>query len=147
MNELRGLWHGKRTDNGEWVEGVPCGKYMICGFNTLRGDDEVTMSEYPEFDYVEIDPSTLGECVGFRDKNRIPMFEGDVVTYKSTTGKTWTGQIFYSVNKSRFVLEVDGGQMFEIARKYANCYEVIGNIYDNPELLKVDFEKYRKDKP
>lgn len=124
MNELRGLWHGKSEIGGQWIVGYL--RKAIYTSDDVRYSITNTMGAH-----FIVDPSTLGECVGFRDKNRIPMFEGDVVTYKSTSGKTWTGQIFYSVNKSRFVLEVDGGQMFEIARKYANCYEVIGNIHDN----------------
>ena len=117
MNKLHGLWRGKRTDTREWVE------FDIAEAASKKGEIgfKVTLE-------------TLGQCVGFVDKNRKPIFEGDIVTYKSVSGKTWTGQVIYSVNKSRFVMEVSGGQqMFEIARKYANCYEIIGNVHDNKD--------------
>jgi len=117
---LHSLWRGKRTDTLEWAE------LNIAEIAAKNGEVGFKVN----FD-------TLGQCVGFLDKNRKPIFENDLVTYKSTSGRTWTGKVVYSVNKSRFTLEIsDSGQMFEIARKYANCYEVIGNIHDNPELLK-----------
>lgn len=114
MNKLHRLWRGKRTDTLEWAEldiAEVADKKGEIGFKVIF--------------------ETLGQCVGFVDKNRKPIFEGDIVTYKSVSGKKCTGQVFYSVNKSRFVMKTDDGQIFEIARKYANCYEVIGNIHDN----------------
>lgn len=117
MKKLHRLWRGKRTDTLEWAE------FDIAETAARKGEIgfKVTLE-------------TLGQCVGFVDKNRKPIFEDDIVTYKSTSGKKWIGQVFYSVNKSRFVMKVGSGQTFEIARKYANCYEVIGNIHDNPVL-------------
>lgn len=132
MNNNRGLWRGKRIDTGEWIDGHlirPEFNQSAAYIGYLFATDD------HDIDVAQVDPSTLGECVGFRDKNRILMFEGDVITYKSITGKTWVAKIIYSVNKCRFVQETSSGQTFEIARKYANCYEVIGNIHDNPELI------------
>ena len=142
MNENRGLWRGKTTPkrNGEafdsvWVEGDLIHSVDLCYIHPITNSVKV-QEELGRFIVMhEVAPSTLGKCVGFRDKNRILMFEGDVITYKSITGKMWVAKIIYSVNKCRFVQETSSGQTFEIARKYANCYEVIGNIHDNPGLI------------
>lgn len=83
----------------------------------------------------EVDPETLGECTGVKDKNRKLIFEGDIVNVGIYTGnlKSENGVITYD-NK---------GAVFFV--KYSTCenyfddedeIEVIGNIYDNPEMLK-----------
>lgn len=137
MNELRGLWRGKRIDNGEWVEGVPCDKYIICGFDIVRGDDWVPMSDYPDFDYVEIDPSTLGEYTRLTDKNGTLIFEGYIIEYNPTYG----GKTISFVKWDEFCWNLDKfyessfdepGFAFSEGQQYMT---VIGNIHDNPDLL------------
>ncbi len=139
--ERENLFRGKRADNGEWIEGVPYDEYMICGMNLLRADDEIPISEYPEFDYVRIIPETIGQHTGLRDKNKVRIFEGDIIKTKKY-GKdvgdcnvndydifvvTYEPCMFRLINRTRsFCLDDDG---------YSKL-EVIGNIHDNPELLK-----------
>lgn len=133
MNEHRGLWCGKRLDNGEWVEG-----YLSKSRNAKEKpaflkyciDHEETglMMSYI------VAPETLGECTGLRDKNKKLIFEGHIVKYSSRY-KQCVGEILFSGNQCRFIMRLGSGQVFEVARKYANCYEIIGNIHDNPELL------------
>lgn len=127
MNKLHGLWRGKRTDTLEWAE------FDIAEVAAQKGEIGFKVSL-----------ETLGQCVGFTDKNRKPIFEDDIVLYKGISGKTCKGKISYSGNKSRFIMELDSGQVFEVARKYANCYEVVGNVHDNPELIRSK-EKSRAD--
>ncbi len=59
MNNLRGLWRGKRVDNGEWVKG-----YLIKMWGKYHLQDQEN-----ENLVVEVDPETLGECTGLTDKN------------------------------------------------------------------------------
>lgn len=110
MNKLHRLWRGKRTDTLEWAE-------------------------FDVEEAVKVSLETLGQCVGFVDKNRKPIFEDDIVIYCGMSGKTCKGKIAFSGNKSRFIMELGNGQVFAVERKYANCYEVIGNIHDDPGLM------------
>ncbi|MBD5112660.1 MAG: hypothetical protein HDT42_09065 [Ruminococcaceae bacterium] len=130
MNETRGLWRGKVTDevpyehNGEWVQGdLICSKYPDGSI-----DCSVCAREVGELKGYLVDPSTLGECTGLRDKNGKLIFEGDVVKHKADVF-----EIKYSDEQARFLAVLANGVFNPVAIK--NC-EIIGNIHDNPELLK-----------
>ena len=127
MREI--LFRGKRVDNGEWVEGNlfipdrPETPTQICiGTNIIR----ITYDVIPE---------TVGQYTGLTDKNGKKIFEGDIVKNEYEKGK-------YQYFK---VLYCNRLYMWQVANKYemlANLYnligkiEIIGNIHDNPELLK-----------
>lgn len=130
MNEHRGLWHAKRLDTGEWVEGYyvcisGCHHYIYTG-KFVCGANE--MIHHPEM--LSVDPSTLGECTGLTDKNGKLIFEGDIVeSYKFGAEK------FVNVITLRNGCFWYGNWNFvEFLSKFCD-YEVIGNIHDNPEPL------------
>ena len=106
--------------NGTWVYGYLCDRNYI-NSPGLNGE-------------LRVDPSTVGQYTGMKDKNGERIFEGDVIK------RLWLGaEIIYCVrydgedahfigkamNKSGFTTFDNDGEMFE----------VIGNIHDNPELL------------
>lgn len=135
MREI--LFRGKRIDNGEWVEG-----------NFIK-DEKPDMREYyiqtiPTFEETfgvlyELNADSIGQFTGLVDKNGMKIFEGDIVKL-SVLGKRnhKRYEVFYDVETGqRLMKNGDGINDCEnltgvFAR--ADC-EVIGNIYDNPELL------------
>ena len=120
------LFRGKRVDNDEWTEG-----YLFKSWNRtfllwgMTGD-------VPNM--VEVKPETVGQFTGLPDKNGNKIFEGDIVKFSHPAfDKSRIGVISYETNETGFVLRHKGDYSW-IA--YANeFYEVIGNIYDNKELL------------
>lgn len=126
MREI--LFRGKRTDNGEWVYG-----------NLVRGCDE-KYAYIVEFgnnelcrNYVNVDPDTVGQYTGLKDKNGTKIFEGDIGRRRDDIFL-----IDWSEEKSAFVM-IFHDYICEILylEELWDDAEVIGNIHDNPELLEV----------
>ena len=146
MNDMRGLWHGKRVNNGEWVKGYYMRivretsiKKIIrhCIFTGVEFWDN--LSGETALESYEVDPSTLGECVGFPDKNGMPIFDGDIVRhycYKGEPTRFEVGVIFWEEKHARFKRTSNDGDTYFIVYDEACPYEVIGNIHNNSELLK-----------
>lgn len=133
MREYMGIFRGKRKDNGEWVEG------------NLFIPDKVTRLDVPTEILVgtnvvrisyEVDPDTVGECTGLRDKNGKLIFEGDIVH----SDDYFTAVVEWDSNHARYVLaiihEAEIDDHVNLTRGKAGKLTVIGNIHDNPELLK-----------
>lgn len=140
MDNTRGIWRGKCVDNGEWVKGgLVCDKYFDGSMGYFIFERNFNNSRS-----CTIDPSTLGEYTGLRDKNGKLIFEGDICKDKSTTYLIiWNAGMYQwqcRVIQSDFALTRDCN--FPLWQ-YNNCQqngfrslEIIGNIHDTPELLK-----------
>ena len=131
MREI--LFRGKRLNNGEWVEGYFIRQY---GSNEIiTADDEM----------YHITPETVGQYTGLTDKNGTRIFEGDIVKitgfhttaiaavkYGSTSEKSTHWGWYFDDN--------DGHTYFLESQAFCKDYNaiIIGNIHDNPELLKGD---------
>lgn len=133
MREI--LFRGKRIDNGEWVYGdLRNGCYMIedCGIYIMK---------YP------VIPETVCQFTGLRDKNGKRIFEGDIVSQKRNGFEILYVTIFTDKDVGSCGCcypSFDGiGFVFESVKgTRANAFdlyplEVVGNIHDNKEMLKV----------
>ena len=132
MND-RYLYRAKRTDNGEWLEGLLT--IMWGQFHIINPNDENTA--YP------IDPYTICQCTGRKDEEQNLIFEHDIICYLDGT---YTDNGFSESYQCGEVLWDDETLSFQVTERLsAESYEaiggidckVIGNIFDNPELLEV----------
>lgn len=131
------LYRAKRLDNSEWVEGVLLplddGTYRIATSCLINGNNNLlTVCAY------EVDPYTICQCTGLKDKNGELIWENDICRYYNSEDRDGIGII-----KNGYVLWEKG--TISVKHKmtplfYLQCHdewEVIGNIFDNSELLEV----------
>lgn len=142
MNE-RYLFKAKRIDNGEWVQGYLYGiwekSYILWGMT----------NDVP--DMIEVDPSTICQCTGLKDKNGNLIWENDVVKkhFYSIYDSCVNSEEYIGVVKLKdcaWVVDSFRGEykcavpIFE-AMTYSEdvkYFEIIGNIFDNKESLESE---------
>lgn len=132
------------TDNPEWVEGC----YTFDGTHWIEHKLAI---ECPEYDWVStpINPETLGQFTGTYDRNNVRVFEGDILKiYQKSDAFGYYPEVPYPCNVVvkwglcawvwETITQYKRHILFPDAWCRSSCtYEVIGNIYDNPELLEV----------
>ena len=138
MREI--LFRGKRADNGEWILGgyAKCNNrhYILPDIDLIRGEWV--------FKNIEVIPETVGQFTGLTDKNGKKIFEGDIVkTWQNNIGKIefgqyWDEEIEGDFYRYAWIGKDEYGESITLSLdKCWNEHEVIGTIYDNPELLEV----------
>ncbi|MCT1184185.1 hypothetical protein EFL99_13450 [Lactococcus lactis] len=99
-------------------------------------------AELKPFDLVDefsIDDVILMQSTGLKDKNGVEIFEGDIVNYVKSFTNPMTGSGSLSINKNLRIIFKDAeftADGIDIRlKKIVSHMEIIGNIYENPELL------------
>lgn len=158
------LFKAKRIDNGEWVEGNLITnernenqKYIGYIFDERNGVIE-------DFDLVEVIPDTLCQFTGLTDKNGKRIWENDILKFNDevwcsyytscgTEYDSWEAENYgvvgycdysarydftkYKYNENQVEADLHENHDIEFS-EFVKEHEVIGNIFDNPELLEVE---------
>lgn len=127
------LFKAKRTDNGEWVIGLPT---VMWGQQHIMPMDNENKA-YP------YDPETLCQYTGFSDEDGNKIFDGDIVGFLDYTSTEngycehgCRGQVVWDEETASFqVTERLSAESYEVLDR--GC-KVLGNIFDNPELLEQE---------
>ena len=151
MREI--LFRGKRTDCWEWVEGYlnqHRGRVIFdCCCNAINANDYYINDWTEKLDtdlygcVYKVDPETVGQYTGLTDKNGVKIFEGDIVRYGTNTNRADNKEIHEVVFETRggsgyFGIRISEIETWNFCLEVpAKLMEVIGNIHDNPEILKV----------
>ena len=134
--ENRYLYKAKRIDTGEWVQG-----YMSYPFCAKKGNESYYFYAKDSLGFFcrcVVEPSTICQCTGLKDKNGDLIWENDIV---NCTDAECCGYISWNESEAGFYFNVlleGGGFDEEHIYDYQDCMEVIGNIFDNPELLESE---------
>ena len=154
--EDRYLFKAKRLDNGEWVQGA-----LFNGESHCIIGQEIKFSPYTEHECkivgYEVDPSTICQCTGLKDKNGNLIWENDVVRFKHEkfdfddglepwersclpNKKEYTRNyaVEFCNTSTNYGLRFRNKSIWFMVHGMTvvmHDVEVIGNIFDNPELM------------
>lgn len=118
----------------------------------IFGSLDTTEKEYPSIIYLDrfgnrcrisVNHKTVGQYTGLTDKNGKKIFEGDIVVYCTSTNRATNKEFHEVVFETRgesgyFGIKISNIETWGFCMEVpAKLMEVIGNIYDNPELLEV----------
>lgn len=140
--EDRYLFKAKRIDNGEWVTG-----HYVKGLNMYGKEVHLIFEPNTMFyssgetdGWYKVDPTTICQCTGLKDKNGKLIWENDIV--RDIYGNFYA--VFYQNNYYRFSWICVKSDVFLIGAKWhlwdinSLEVEVIGNIFDNSDLLGIN---------
>ena len=148
MREI--LFKAKRINNGEWIEGCYEKRYDLLG---NEGHLIFRADSYKVWEYAEVIPETLCQFTGLCDKNGKKIWESDIISYQRDNDdcpfpnkdtKKRFGKVFYQGFRLTFAIGMGKNGSRSINDdlwKYVqngNRVEVIGNQFDNPELLQEE---------
>lgn len=142
----RYLYKAKRLDNGEWVQGC------IVRYGFTNQEKWYIVPDYASDLYsFLIDKNTICQCTGLKDKNGKLIWENDIVEFQfdnedcplpNKDTKKRKGKVFFSDYRASFSIAMGRRGSKSLNNdlfKYIQCgnrVEVIGNIFDDPELIK-----------
>ena len=134
------LFRGRQTDKEKWIYGVPVKGASADESEILIIESVFECDEYARrgCEFTPVIPSTVGQYTGLTDKNGKKIFEGDIVYCKSRLDNA-NMVVIFECGQFRMVLSENYHNYQTNSGFYdINCFdkEVIGNIHDNPELLK-----------
>lgn len=134
--EDRYLFKAKRVNNGEWV----------IGYYGVIGKRNVIIEKYAENYYCpdtcesrhgnqihEVNSKTICQCTGLRDKNGKLIWENDIVKINNDKGNT-----LITFRDFEIICTIPNEKYYKHRLEYDTEYEVIGNIFDNKELLESE---------
>ena len=129
-------FRGRNILNNDWMYG-----------DLIHDDEHCRVYVYPrdagplELKH-RVDAETIGQFTGLHDKNGKEIYEGDIIRAYGSKGDEIKHIVEYSDKEAMFCTKLIGAEMLggSITQRWLNEFEfeVIGNIYDNPELLKED---------
>ena len=129
MREI--LFRAKRVGKGTWLYGHYVEQYGSKMIYLPEGVD----SEHG-FDNYHIDPETLGQYAELTDKNTKKVFDGDILKNEYEKNKYQYFKVYYCNITHSWLVENKYGMLGKLYNVIGDI-EIIGNIHDNPELLRT----------
>lgn len=133
MREI--FFRGKRLGDGKWVYWDQFGRFTETQSRKLiTGKEGLTDWAFEILTH----PATVGQYTGLKDKNGVKIFEGDIVNHHVQGNILVSrGVVAWDGKNGRWAYQLKT-MMPDFTFFNPNAWEVIGNIHDNPELLRTE---------
>lgn len=131
MREI--LFRGKRKDNGEWVEGDLIHRQI---WKRSIAIIRVLDDGFEHYEEYEVIPETVSQFTGLTDKNSKKIFEGNIIAKGFELY-----EVRWNPEQVRWGIYSDDYEVAGFTKFSEPYFEVIGNVYDNPELIKKLIKK------
>ena len=119
-------FRGKRLTDGKWIYG----DFFRNRRKAFITTDEIVCNPLASPSDYEVDPDTVGQFTGLRDREGKEIFEGDIV--RTSVSKNGIALVEWHCEHAAFVVHMKGSDQWYHLYK---GYEKIGNIHDTPSLL------------
>lgn len=148
MRDIR--FKAKRKDNGEWIEGYYNSRHIV-NWEEREAPVSVTESKKCKIQNMHtVIPETVCQYTGLKDKDGQEIWENDIIEFQfdnddcpfpNKDTKIRIGRVFFSNFRSSFAIAMGIGgsdyinnDLFKYVQN-GNRVKVIGNIFDNPDLI------------
>lgn len=147
MREI--LFRGKNIDNGKWIYGgyVHLHKTTYCYAGSDDGNNDIHRIVFERMTdwnlpnkhmMADVLPETVGQYTGLVDKNGVKIFEGDIlVGFLDEEYPEHETVVVVEWHENMWVTRQGKCHPDLLEQSDLDCFEVIGNIHDNPELLET----------
>lgn len=126
--EDRYLSKAKRIDDGDWLVG-----YVVKYGYTGKEKYYIVPSYASDLYAIEVVPSTICRCTGLEDKNSKLIWENDIVKINNSKGN-----VLITFGDFEIICTIPNEKYYKHRLEYDTEYEVVGNIFDNAELLESE---------
>jgi uncharacterized phage protein (TIGR01671 family) len=132
MREIE--FRGKDAGSDKWVFGSLLiwedGQKEICTGERMVVSETI-------FDKITVKRDTVGQFTGLYDKNGVKVYENDIVHYKDIDSTVYIGKVSFHTKYAEFCcLGQRFGHVMPFDYEHMKRFEVIGNVFDNPDLYK-----------
>ena len=133
------LFRGKRVDTGEWIEGYFLQlhrserAFIVPKQFVQRGILRMSGETPPKIIPIEVLPETVSQFTSLTDKNKKKIFDGDIVAKGFELY-----EVRWNPEQVRWGIYSDNYEVAGFTKFSESYFEVVGNVYDNKELLEND---------
>lgn len=138
--EDRYLFRAKRIDNGEWIIGSLIQNPFFKGVRSWISSEQEDKTRLKSvsrtqalWNSIEVDSSTICQCTGVKDKSGKLIWENDIVKINNSKVNT-----VIAFRDFEIICTIPNEKYYKHRLEYDTEYEVIGNTFDNPELLESE---------
>ena len=127
-------FRGKSLKDGGW----------LIGSHFTDGAEEYiipqTLLDIHDYEDYQVDPDTVGQYTGLKDRNGQEIYEGDILRYFRFDGEERRVKVIWDNDSFSFEIVLPDGTLIAVMEELRRTFEVIGNIHDNPEIIRKEEE-------